>query len=748
MRDVLHPSTVLSFLNQEVPLVSNTFKTTLGTPITYIAVVFLVIVLVYIYSKQKVHQEIEKHISDLEELNNLLVESDGSTDLKEEMDRHFKNKDDSIESLRILWIEFSEGMVQHNSTWQNVFQAEDFFTEELLVDHKIIKVEHIPPFFSALGLLFTFIALAAGLGELHYDESSQTISHGLGIFINALSAKFITSIMGLGLALGYDSSVLRKHKVKLKELSSSIVNLLNKNFKRLTSEHVLLELNQTTSEIPGRIQNFFDSSSGDSQVLNNLQQTITESVSKSVGGIQAEINKVSNALEGFTARGVQDMSGHLADIGKEIRESLAQGVSKDLENLTNTMQEMPEIIKSTLQDMEQSTNRMKEDMSSSQKEMARLITEFIQDVSSKQGDNINELLDNLVTKNQEINQQLVLQQEATQKKIQESLELVTDKLQENTNESSIQMNMILEQVKSTFESSTNQFRESIESQHQQSQEMINTLLNNIGQSTSGLTENLEQSVTRIQGDYNEFAQQSKAAQDEQVLALQSVFKESYKQIADTQKDLKDILEPITTELKNNVIELSRQTSNLPEKLNGSSQALMEATDRIKLLLNNEMSQFLMDQSDINEKQSQTITKLGEHVNNIALLQSESQKVQATMDKLVETQSKIMNSSNEKDIALENNIESLLLALNQQEEISRKFSDEYQKLSDLSQRLPQTFGEVGEKLANSINKVKDASHNYFDDFSKYHGEAIGQLKGFVEQMGDVIEEAQSRYPVNP
>ena len=122
-------------------------------------------------------------------------------------------------------------------------------------------LEHVPGVYILIGLLFTFIALTAGLSELIYDESSKTIAEGLGAFINALSSKFITSIIGLAIAILFDAVMLRRIRASFHDLHQRTISNINKNFRRLTSQHLLFTMKNSIEEIPDKIEKLFEKSS-------------------------------------------------------------------------------------------------------------------------------------------------------------------------------------------------------------------------------------------------------------------------------------------------------------------------------------------------------------------------------------------------------------------------------------------------------------------------------------------------------
>ena len=146
--------------------------------------------------------------------------------------------------------------------------------------------------------------------------------------------------------------------------------------------------------------------------------------------------KVSDSMKDFSSAGINGMSEHLSTIGQELRESLTKGLNNDLEALKSTMEKLPEIMESLLSDMSKSTAEMKLSLSDSQREMSALVKNLFEEIHSKQGSNLNQLLENIMTKNQELSTNLAQQQEDMQRRHAESTQLITNKLFELTENSS------------------------------------------------------------------------------------------------------------------------------------------------------------------------------------------------------------------------------------------------------------------------------------------------------------------------
>jgi hypothetical protein len=704
-----------------------------GIKITVLIVIYGILTGIWFFEKRKIDilslsinsdpyqekvSETDSGIEDLKKFHEIIKETDNPCALKEKIDNYFKAKEPESQSpmeinLEHSWKEFSEGVHDYKDQLMNVYQAEDFFKVSSIINPYISKLKHYPSFFTSTGLLFTFIALTAGLSVVKQEAGGGDIT-GLDDFINALSAKFITSIIGLILAI-ISEKTIKEREEKMEEVLAQIVYELNRNFKRLTTQDILIFMQKDVKGIPGQIQSYFDKTGGTGTILTNIEESIKEVVENSVseiqketsgvkelvGEIKTEMLKVSDSMKDFSSAGINGMSEHLNTIGQELRDNLTKGLNSDIESLKNTMEKLPSIMESLLSDMSKSTAEMKLSLSDSQREMSALVKSLFEEIHSKQGSNLNQLLENIMTKNQELSTNLAQQQEDMQRRHAESTQLITNKLFELTENSSKSNNELLMQMKNIFEHSSRSFQE----------------------------------------EHSRIQQENTNVHESQIKNLEHSFTNSM-------SSLKDNLEGVLHELKNNIDILSRQALSMPEQLNNAQTQLNYAFDKLTNLLNNEFSYFINKQNELTATQRNSLSELGQYLQRVSALREESIKIQNSMDKLIELQNKITMASERKDDDFKEQLNLLRIAMQEQKELlkthqstSEQLQKDYQAINNLALNITNAFGEAGESMATSINKIKDAGQGYFDSFGKSHSEAIGLLKSFVSDMSETISTAQ-------
>ncbi len=99
--------------------------------------------------------------------------------VRQAIDNYFnqlpEQEKESNEKLQHTWKEFTEGIQRYKEKDMNVYQAEAFFHAKLLIDPVISPIKHLPGFATSFGLLFTFLAITAGLSELKLRKKGKVI---------------------------------------------------------------------------------------------------------------------------------------------------------------------------------------------------------------------------------------------------------------------------------------------------------------------------------------------------------------------------------------------------------------------------------------------------------------------------------------------------------------------------------------------------------------------------------------------
>ena len=235
--------------------------------------------------------------------------------------KYFAEKFESIRDsfknspLEHSWFEFEEVVIQDTSSSliKNTVRPHNFFH---LSDIKNSPARHDswPNVFVGLGLLFTFIGLAAALngaaGSIAGDV--KVAQEGLRTVLEVSSVKFITSITGLGLALIL-SAFIRFWSHRLENIIDDICINLEKCMKALTSqslqEEQLRELKQQNKILSSFTDNFAVSLGEEIEkgmaaalgnsvkgVLSDGAMSHIDSVSQTIGDMKGALSEIADKL--------------------------------------------------------------------------------------------------------------------------------------------------------------------------------------------------------------------------------------------------------------------------------------------------------------------------------------------------------------------------------------------------------------------------------------------------------------------
>lgn len=417
----------------------NPFASILGVKLNGLVVLFLGFIVIHFIKRRK-------HISNLRQANKSLksfvVELKAiptDSNLRTQLNDLFTLKDDQGSEekatvhrcLHHAWIEFSEGTQQYTDDGNqlyNAYQAEEFFTHQLVVQPFVEPVAHVGGLWTSVGLLCTFIALGAGMAGLIYHAQTAQID-GLAPFIGALSGKFITSILGLGAALLYESMVIRRNDHEMDESLASIVYELNRRVKRLTSQRLLADLKGSIAQLPGQIETFLIKTNDQDGLMRSLKDTIEtvlkesveEMLSKQVNNIRDDLEQIKTNLSGFGDDGAEKLTEVMKSLGPELREAITSGVSGDVGQLTATLERLPEIMSQSNQTME----TLQQQMAQSQAEMLNSVRDVLTSITQAAKGSTDEMLEQLAERSRVFQAQMMTYQQEQQQRSEESMNTLT-----------------------------------------------------------------------------------------------------------------------------------------------------------------------------------------------------------------------------------------------------------------------------------------------------------------------------------
>lgn len=744
---------VLAYLNWGVSF--------FGIKLTFLVMIYLVLLAGYIFYYEDIEKQrwkkIDQTLKTLDDFHNHLRNLElKSLNLQEDINRFFRDReseneqDFAISLLKHAYDEFYEGVRSYQERLCNVYQAEDFFKASTLFQTQLSSVSHQAGFATATGLLFTFMALTCGLSELVYNEQTKLIEEGLGGFINALSAKFITSLIGLGVAIRVNHKFQEKEH-QLTEALNGIVYELNRRFKRLTAQEVLVEIKQDVHQLPQQIGSYLTQSEGNDSFIKRLEALLSEQLKVAVDGIQTsvrdvrgDVQQVSQAMSGFSAQGFESLTKQFEQIGKELREGISSGVSQDLQRLSSIMEQLPNIVHITLEEINNSMAGMKATLQETQRQTAEAIKELLREIQDAQGSNVEQLLNAFMTKTQELNQRFIEQQEASHQKHEEGmavLQALLNNMKASQQEAGQQVN---EAIQKQLETLTNQFSHLLEQLQNTQKEQQNT----ISSETQAMLNQITEMVTTTQSTINTGVGNSTENLNNVQVAFMSQVQQSIEDFKALSTDALDRQErqliPVLQGLESTTQSLKSTVAELPKGLQQAQEQLTFAMTQLQHLISNELQRFIEQQGSLTTEQRQALIELRSVIEDVTRLQQQAQGMQVLLNDLVEMQKKIESSRDNLNTITQDRLEQFTYGLEQQKQwlaqqndLMGQLQERYAQLNHLSSEISQTLGNAGQAMAEGIKYVQDASKGYFDTFTEQHTRGLDQLRSFMNELQDVF-----------
>jgi hypothetical protein len=195
--------------------------------------------------------------------------------------------------VKECWQEFKEALVEEKDgaqiQYSNSVQAENFFTADFILHSLPALMPSLPGLATGAGLLGTFLALLAGLTELHVSAGGG-VEH-IDVFINALSGKFFSSILGLFTALTLTFYINQFRNQMLHYSLAKLQHQLNILFPRQSAEKILIDIKLEFSKLSRTVGFLSD------DLTQKLPAVIKESIGGDVQSLLMAINSLAGATE-------------------------------------------------------------------------------------------------------------------------------------------------------------------------------------------------------------------------------------------------------------------------------------------------------------------------------------------------------------------------------------------------------------------------------------------------------------------
>ncbi len=272
----------------------------------------------------------------------------------------YAKKISAEKSLQHAWNEFAESLIYpsdgEQSTIQNTHEIASFFNDASVVQPIVQNrfLDTVPSHLVGLGILGTFLGLAAGVGVASGSLSSeklQDVQDALGALLNGASLAFITSIFGLGFSLVFlwierlvIGSVHRRLNAWVTKLEACV--------ELATAEGIAVQQLEQQRRQTAQLERF------NSDLVFALEKALDERVTQRLG---PQLEKVVDAIDALRADRTDTNVAAMQRLVENFSQRLTQSTGQEMQAMGATLREVGDRLQtlmSAMQDSQEQTRTL------------------------------------------------------------------------------------------------------------------------------------------------------------------------------------------------------------------------------------------------------------------------------------------------------------------------------------------------------------------------------------------------------
>lgn len=340
-----------------------------------------------------------------------------------------------------IWKKFERTLFKSKA--EGVLMTQDpeaFYNDRTLLENLPSDLfRAMPGIFTGLGLLGTFAGITVGISGIDLGNV-ETMESGIEVLLSGTKTAFLTSVVGLILALGYnllDNWIYRPYTKKLATLIDQLNTLFpSKSLEEFLSNQAEQAEEQTDAmrelngELVGRLEDMFVklSQSIDVALKNNLTESFTNSLEPVFQDLNQSIDKLgssagdtlSKSIEQGAGDQIQGLAVTLQDFQGKISNMMEVSERLNAENTARLQGSVEMMVTKLNEAMDANIQKQATTSDASQAAMKQLVEEM--------NTNLKAALDQMVEAGRTANQALLQTTEATKGTIQE----ITDTMSQST----------------------------------------------------------------------------------------------------------------------------------------------------------------------------------------------------------------------------------------------------------------------------------------------------------------------------
>lgn len=340
-----------------------------------------------------------------------------------------------------IWKKFERTLFKSKA--EGVLMTQDpeaFYNDRTLLENLPLDLfRAMPGIFTGLGLLGTFAGITVGISGIDLGNV-ETMKSGIEVLLSGTKTAFLTSVVGLILALGYnllDNWIYRPYTKKLATLIDQLNTLFpSKSLEEFLSNQAEQAEEQTDAmrelngELVGRLEDMFVklSQSIDVALKNNLTESFTNSLEPVFQDLSQSIDKLgssagdtlSKSIEQGAGDQIQGLAVTLQDFQGKMGNMMEVSERLNAENTARLQGSVEMMVTKLNEAMDANIQKQATTSDASQAAMKQLVEEM--------NTNLKAALDQMVEAGRTANQALLQTTEATKGTIQE----ITDTMSQST----------------------------------------------------------------------------------------------------------------------------------------------------------------------------------------------------------------------------------------------------------------------------------------------------------------------------
>ncbi len=653
------------------------------------------------------------------------------------------------DALQHCWDEFRDtlhGQKQANASgslvvtrWRATATANNFFTEQALVDTPLRTefYKHLPGILTGIGIIGTFSGLILGLqafGKVNLGDA-DTARAGLGALLATVGNAFVVS--GGAITLAMVLTTLEKLVVNgLHARVEALCRLVDSLFDAGAGEEYLQRLVEAAETSATQAMQMKES------LVTDLKKVLTELTAQQIATITATNTQLGHTISTSLSEGLREPLARISDAVQSVSGSQGEAINKLLMDVMSNfssqmesmfggqMRGMSELLGQTAGTIQQASQRFEQLVgqieqagSGATQAMAKRMDEALAQMQLRQGqanDQMSSFIDQL--------KKGIAQGQS------DSAELTMSMMKELSEATSSLVKGLQDQSRNAQQDQTRAQREATEHIRAVVQQLQDSVA--VGQSTSAnaAAELLARMGAATEAGVRSLQEQSSAAQQAQAARLAALAEDTDALLArqnDQVSRLADAVQRAEAAMRDTIERIKSSTDSHLERMATGAERLLGASDRLSenLSLMKSNSDGLSTSAEWLTTASGTLTQA---LNATQLTLGDQQAVREALAGMVaDLRATIETAKREASVT-----EGLVAGMQQaSQRLAEAQSVSVSSLEEATLAIGEAHGAFAKQVEVTLREGNRVFHEEL-------AQAVGVLKGAIQDLGDVLDNLPS------